>query len=387
MIMEVVQEEIDMPIIVEVETEGEESPVASDIEEPLIKLQVLSEASSIRTMQLKGVFNKRLVHVLVDSGATHNFIHPTLLKNLKEPVSNLLPLNVMLASGAKMKTQGEVNVPLQLQQYDFSADFYILPISGCEVILGASWLKSLGDILWNFDSMTMKFNVSDKEYHLQGELQQHTTVVSCKTMTKLLRKEREAVMIQVAPVIDLKTAEIVHPQIQALIHKYAEVFEVPKSLPPSREQDHRIELLPNAAPVSVRPYKYPYFQKTEIEKIVQELLDNGVIRPSVSPFSSPVILVKKKDGTWRMCVDYRALNTVTVKDKYPIPVVDELLDEIHGSTVFTKLDLRSGYHQIRMHVDDINKTAFRTHSGHYEFLVMPFNWLDQCPLYFPIRYE
>lgn len=372
MIMKVVQEEIDMPIIVEVETEGEESPAVSDIEEPLIKLQVLSDLSTIRTMQLKGVFNKRLVHVLVDSGATHNFIHPTLLKNLKSPVSNLLPLNVMLASGARMKTQGEVSVTLQLQQYEFSADFYILPISGCEIILGASWLKSLGDILWNFENMIMKFSMDGREYQLQGELQPHTTVVSCKAMTRLLRKEKEAMLIQVSPVAECKTIEAIHPQIQTLIHKYAEIFETPKSLPPSREQDHRIELIPNTSPVSVRPYRYPHFQKAEIEKIVQELLDNGVIRPSVSPFSSPVILVKKKDATWRMCVDYRALNTVTVKDKYPIPVVDELLDEIHGSAVFTKLDLRSGYHQIRMYSTDISKTAFRTHSGHYEFLVMPF---------------
>lgn len=372
MIMEVVQEEVDMSIIVEVETEGEESPVMSDIEEPLIKLQVLSDTSLVRTMQLKGMFNGKSVHVLVDSGATHNFIHPTLLKNLKVPVSKLSPLNVMLASGARMRTQGEVTVRLQLQQYDFSAEFYILSISGCEIILGASWLKSLGDILWNFDSMLMKFTAMGREYQLQGELEPHTTVVICKAMTKLLRKEREAVMVQVTPMTSLKTDEAVHPQIQAVMQEYAEVFEVPKSLPPPRAQDHQIDLLPNAPPVSVRPYRYPHFQKAEIEKIVQELLDSGIIRPSVSPFSSPVILVKKKDGTWRMCVDYRALNTVTVKDKYTISVVDELLDEIYGSVIYTKLDLRSGYHQIRMQPDDVSKTAFRTHSGHYEFLVMPF---------------
>jgi hypothetical protein len=166
-----------------------------------------------------------------------------------------------------------------------------------------------------------------------------------------------------------------------VVRQYKHLFQDPKELPPSRNEDHQIPLIPGAQPINIGPYRYAPQQKTEIEKQIAEMLQRGIIQYSSSPFASPVLLVKKKDGTWRFCVDYRHLNAITVKNKHPLPIVDKLMDELAGAKWFTKLDFRSGYHQIRVAKADEIKTAFKTHSDLYEFRVMPFG-LTNAPASF-----
>jgi hypothetical protein len=162
-------------------------------------------------------------------------------------------------------------------------------------------------------------------------------------------------------------------EIKEILDRHHEVFgPIPPGVPPDRGFEHIIELEEGAKPVITTPYRHPNKYKDYIEKAIKELLDMGHIRPNSSPFASSIVLVKKKDGTMRMCINFRALNKKTIKNRYPIPRIDELLDELHGTIYFTKIYLRFGYHQIKMRDEDISKTTFRCHYDHYEFLVMPF---------------
>lgn len=238
------------------------------------------------------------------------------------------------------------------------------------MVLGTHWLRTLGPILWDFSQLWMKFSLQGRPCQIKGEDLRKPTVLSPSEAKKIAKGH--GVLLQLCSLQEVTFPESIDPCLENLLSQYSDVFMEPKGLPPNRTRDHRIILKEGALPVTVRPCRYPYYQKNEIEKLVKEMLGSGLIRDSQSPFSSPVLLVRKHDGTWRFCVDYRALNQATVKDKFPIPIIDELLDELHGATIFSKLDLRSGYHQVRMHPEDIRKTAFRMHEGHYEFVVMPF---------------
>ncbi|KAL4387134.1 hypothetical protein GQ457_09G016370 [Hibiscus cannabinus] len=184
-----------------------------------------------------------------------------------------------------------------------------------------------------------------------------------KIKEKDLDQRGELYMLNVE-VQERKVPESIH----ALLNGYKIIFEEPKQMPPKRNHDHAIVLQLGTQPVNLRPYRYPYHKNVEIEKQVA----SSIIQASRSPFDSSCLLVKKKDGSWRLCIDYKQLNVATVKNKFPIHVVEDLLDELAGAAYFSKIDLRSGYWHIRVKEEDIFKTAFRTYHSHFEFKVIPF---------------
>ncbi|GJV23422.1 putative reverse transcriptase domain-containing protein [Tanacetum coccineum] len=167
-----------------------------------------------------------------------------------------------------------------------------------------------------------------------------------------------------------------------VVTEFPEVFpEDLPGIPPTRQVEFRIDLVPGATPVARAPYRLAPSEMKELAEQLQELTDKGFIRPSSSPWGAPVLFVKKKDGSFRMCIDYRELNKLTVKNRYPLPRIDDLFDQLQGSSIYSKIDLRSGYHQLRVREEDIPKTAFRTRYGHYEFQVMSFG-LTNAPAVF-----
>ncbi|KAL0548958.1 hypothetical protein IC582_013436 [Cucumis melo] len=343
------------------------------------------------TMKVRGTLQGKEVVILIDCGATHNFVSEKLVTALQLPIKETAHYGVILGSGTTIQGKGICeSVEVQMEDWTVKEDFLPLELGGVDVILGMQWLYSLGVTVCDWKNLTLTFYDNKKKICIKGDPSLTKARVSLKNLVKTWEEhdhgyliECRSMGIEIAEPITLHKEEKgeIEEKLLPILDQFNDIFEWPEKLPPRRSIEHQIHLKEGTNPVNVRPYRYAYHQKEEMERLVNEMLASRIIRPSASPYSSPVLLVKKKDGSLRFCVDYRALNNVTVPDKFPIPVVEELFDELGGASLFTKIDLKAGYHQIRMIDGDIEKTAFRTHEGHYEFLVMPFG-LTNAPATF-----
>ena len=337
------------------------------------------------TFTLSVQIGNQVAIALVDSGSTATFMTPEFAAKANCKLTASPPLKVIVADGGLLYTEFTChNCTYSIQNTEFISDFRVLKLKGYDIILGADWIYHHSPVELDYKRLTLKATTvtGQRVTFLDESLPNSPHIPTSTHLLKLLQDAVCGAVLMIKPVAPVHHPTTEFPvEIQQLLQQYKEIFEEPTVLPPKRACDHQIPLVPDAKPVNMRPYRLPHHQKNIMEEIIKDLLKAGTIRNSMSPYSSPAILIKKKDLTWRKCIDFRKLNLLTVKNKYPIPIIEDLLDELHGAKIFSKIDLRSGYHQIRMHEDDIAKTAFSTHQGHYEYVVMPFG-LTNAPATF-----
>uniref|UniRef100_A0A8R7VF59 Reverse transcriptase domain-containing protein n=1 Tax=Triticum urartu TaxID=4572 RepID=A0A8R7VF59_TRIUA len=357
------------------ETELEEQP---ETEEKCMTISAQAmQSDNVNTISILVQIGGKQGIALVDSGSNSTFIslkfalstNCTILKDTSRAVT--VAGGGTLWSGAFVPTTTFVAGNTKFEQ-----QFRVLDLPGHDMVLGSDWMANHNPVSFHYNPR--QITVMQNKFTL-------VTIKACDTIaeaTPIEAAEVDKLMAAGAPghVLHLirdttmkKPANnTIPPPVEEVIQQFPEVFQEPKGLSPKRSHEHKIPLKEKEKPPNSRPYRVPHMQRNELERQIDGMLRDKIIRASESPYSSPAILVMKKDGTWRMCIDYRKLNAATIKNKFPIPVIEDLLDELHGATYFTKLDLRSGYHQVRMSEEYIPKTAFRTYFGHYEFLVMPF---------------
>ncbi|GJQ90084.1 reverse transcriptase domain-containing protein [Tanacetum coccineum] len=273
---------------------------------------------------------------------------------------------------------------LGLLGHPFDIDLMPVELGSFDVIIGMDWLAKYHALIV-CDEKVVRIPYGNEVLIIRGDScdsGSKLNIISCTKTQKYIEKGCQVYLAQVTSKKAEDKSEEKRLEDVPIVREFPEVFpEDLPGLPPARQVEFQIDLVPGAAPVARAPYRLAPAEMQELSTQLQELSDRGFIRPSSSPWGAPVLFVKKKDGSFRMCIDYRELNKLTVKNRYPLPRIDDLFDQLQGSRVYSKIDLRSGYHQLRVREEDISKTAFRTRYGHYEFQVMPFG-LTNAPAVF-----
>ncbi|GJR87691.1 putative reverse transcriptase domain-containing protein, partial [Tanacetum coccineum] len=334
------------------------------------------------------LLNNRYASILFDTGADRSFIS-TAFSTLIDIIPTTLDhgYDVELADGRIIWVNTLIRgCTLNFLNHPFNIDLMPVEMGSFDVIIGMDWLAKYHAVIV-CDEKLVRVPFGDKTliFHGDGSNNGHESrlnIISCTKAQKYLLEGCPIFLAQVT----MKEAEDKSKEKQLeevpIVQDFPEVFpEDLPGIPPTRQVEFQIDLIPGAAPVARAPYRLAPSEMKELSDQLKELSDKGFIRPSSSPWGAPVLFVKKKDGSFRMCIDYRELNKLTVKNRYPLPRIDDLFDQLQGSSIYSKIDLRSGYHQLRVREEDIPKTAFRTRYGHYEFQVMPFG-LTNAPAVF-----
>jgi hypothetical protein len=318
-------------------------------------LEELLEGAPIMT-GIFSVFNQ-LALILFYSSASHSFISQKFSAKCQLPFYHTKGSFMIATLGGKIATNQLIRcVPISMGSRIFKTTLLILGLEGMDIILGADWMTH-NLVVLDIAARALEIRSPTSE-DLVLYLPSQDSTQSCAFA--MMESPMKKILV---------------------VCEYADVFpdELP-GMPPDRDIEFAIELQPGTTPISKRPYRMPPAELAELKKQLQELLDKGFIRPSTSPWGCPALFVKK-DESLRLCIDCHPLNAVTIKNKYPLPRIDVLFDQLVGAKVFSKIDLRSGYHQIKIRASDIPKTTFSTRYGLYEFLVMSFG-LTNAPTYF-----
>ncbi|GKA28896.1 putative reverse transcriptase domain-containing protein [Tanacetum coccineum] len=315
------------------------------------------------------LLNNRYATALFDSGADKSFVSTNFSTLIDiEPVELDTCYEVELADGKVVSTNNVlIGCTLNLLNRSFPIDLMVIELGSFDIIIGMDWLSRY-DAAILCGEKKVRIPLEGKTLIIEGDRNNsRLKIVSCIQTRKYIEKGCELFLAQVTE----QESKEKRLEDVLVIRDFPEVFleELP-GLPPPRQVEFRIDLIPGAAPVARAPYRLAPSEMKELSKQLQELSEKGFIRPSSSPWGAPVLFVKKKDGSFRMCIDYRELNKLMIKNRYPLPRIDDLFNQLQGSSVHSKIDLRSGYHQLRIREKDIPITSFRTRYGHYEFQVI-----------------
>ncbi|GJS95690.1 putative reverse transcriptase domain-containing protein [Tanacetum coccineum] len=334
------------------------------------------------------LLNNRYASILFDTGADRSFVSTAFSSQMDITPSTLDHYyDVELADGRIIGLNTILRgCTLNLLNHPFNINLMPIELGSFDAIIGMDWLAKYQAIIvcaekivripWGNETLIVHGDGSNRGH----EARLH--IISYSKTQEYMLKGCPVFLAHVTTNEVEDKSEKKRLEDVPIVQDFPKVFpEDLSGLPLTRQVEFQIDLIPGAAPVARAPYRLAPSEMKELSEQLKELSDKGFIRPSSSPWGAPVLFVKKKDGSFRMCIDYQELNKLTMKNRYPLPRIDDLFDQLQGSSVYSKIDLRSGYHQLRVREEDIPKTSFRTRYGHYEFQVMPFG-LTNAPSVF-----